>query len=224
METKKKTTRREIDPGAATDAAGISGHELDGELLTGSGSAEEDLLRAVSCGLQRMEYPKPPADYLASIMKAVESRRMPWWYRAYRWAKSPHPVTITPLRVVPAAAALLVCLLSAGYVFRGGTGQLPPSGSEKGIPVTFTLKMPDARSVHVVGSFNRWHPHRGEMRKSDEATWTIMLRLPEGRHEYAFLVDGTRVVPDPHSEFYQDDGFGNQNNILVVGNTHETAI
>jgi hypothetical protein len=224
METKNRTTYRKIDSEAVSDGAQGPGAEPGNELFTANGSNDDDLLGAISCSIRQMDYPKPPADFLSSVMKAVESKRMPWWYRAYRWAKSPHSLTITPLRIAPVAALLLACLLSSVYMFRGSTEELPLSGPREGIPVTFTLKLPDARSVNVVGSFNGWRPHRCEMHKNDEATWSVVLRLPEGRHEYAFLVDGTRVIPDPLSEFYQDDGFGNRNNILVVGNNHETAI
>jgi hypothetical protein len=46
--------------------------------------------------------------------------------------------------------------------------------------------------------------------------WAITLELPEGRHEYAFLIDGQRVISDPGAHFYQADGFGNQNSVLIL--------
>jgi hypothetical protein len=188
--------------------------------------AEDELLNQIACGIGQMDYPRVPSDFLASVMKGVELKKMPWWYRVYRWAKSQHTVTITPLRIAPAAVMLLLaCVLSATYLLRQSA--LLPSRSpldEVGVPVTFELKMPEARSVHVVGSFNGWRPHRCEMHRTGETTWTVVLQLPAGRYEYAFLVDGATIVPDPRAEFYQDDGFGNRNNILVVGNNHETAI
>ena len=227
MET-KKTIQHADDLGSVPGGGDVSGAKAIDELFPVTGSDEDDLLGAISCGIKAMEYPKPPLDFVGSIMKAVESKRMPWWYRAYRWVKSPHSFTLTPLRTVPVAALLLVCMLSAAYMLGGkGTEQSQLAELREGIPVTFTLKMPEARSVQVVGSFSGWRPSKCEKCETpgnDEGTWTITVRLPEGRHEYAFLVDGTKVVPDPFSEFYQDDGFGNRNSILVVGNNHETAI
>jgi len=55
------------------------------------------------------------------------------------------------------------------------------------------------------------------MRLDEERkTWLLTVLLPEGRYEYSFLVDKQKVVPDPGSMLYQQDGFGNQNSVLVV--------
>ena len=42
--------------------------------------------------------------------------------------------------------------------------------------------------------------------------------LPAGQHEYMFVVDGERWVPDPLAGRYVDDGFGEgqQNSLLIV--------
>jgi hypothetical protein len=50
----------------------------------------------------------------------------------------------------------------------------------------------------------------------DRQVWTITLWLPQGRHEYAFWVDHGKVDSDPGALFFQDDGFGNQNSVLVL--------
>ena len=62
--------------------------------------------------------------------------------------------------------------------------------------------------------------------KKDETkgAWTLVLQLPAGRYEYAFVLDGQTIIPDPLAEFYEDDGFGNQNGVLIVGNHHDKAI
>lgn len=50
-------------------------------------------------------------------------------------------------------------------------------------------RIPRARSVAVVGSFNEWDPSAHRLRReSDE--WTIAVSLPPGRYAYLFLVDG----------------------------------
>lgn len=188
---------------------------------------EVEWLERIAGSIARLEYPPVPPDFLASVMKNVQSRKMPWWYRWYRWAKSPHTLRVTPLRLAPGVMLLLLALY-VGFVAdparRGAQPALPGSTGEAGVVVTFELKMPEAGSVHLVGSFNGWAPGKCEMKRSDGATWTVRLQLPAGRYEYAFLVDGKTFVVDPGGELYQDDGFGNRNNILVVGNNHETAI
>ena len=191
------------------------------------GSCEAETLSRIADGIARMDYPPVPADFLASVMQRVQSSKMPWWYRLYRWAKSQHTVRITPLKLAPAAVVFLFVgygLLAVNLPGEKIQPSLRAPLSEAGMSVTFELKMPGARSVNLVGSFNGWSPGSCEMKRSGEATWTVVLQLPVGHYEYAFLVDGRNLVIDPGGEFYQDDGFGNRNNILVVGNNHEGPI
>ena len=87
----------------------------------------------------------------------------------------------------------------------------------KQLPVVFTLKVPGASSVAVIGTFNEWNAKGFEMKGDKErGVWSITLSLPQGRHEYAFLVDGNKVISDPQAVFYEEDGFGSQNSVLVL--------
>ena len=190
----------------------------------------EDLL-FVAARIKSMPDLDPPTSLLPSIMQAVKSKKRPWWYRLSRWARAPVSITFTPLRVLPAAAMLVaVCLASVFFVGTRG-GQVPreaklDTSASRGqdlVPVSFSLHMPEAGSVAVVGSFNDWHPKECSMRR-DREMWTATLHLPSGRYEYAFMVDGKSIVPDPGAHIHQDDGFGNQNAVLIVGNHDETAI
>ncbi len=48
------------------------------------------------------------------------------------------------------------------------------------------------------GTFNGWKPTGHEMQGPDADGWyTTTISLPEGRHEYKFVVDGTKWVSDP---------------------------
>jgi len=123
-----------------------------------------------------------------------------------------------------AALLLAVCTLSTLYVFKGNHEGILDGRPRDRIPIVLSLEVPDARSVAVMGSFNNWLPQECELQKHNGgAIWTVTLRLPAGRYEYAFLVDGGKIVPDPRAGLYQDDGFGNSNTVLVVGNGHEKA-
>lgn len=67
---------------------------------------------------------------------------------------------------------------------------------------------PDARRVAVVGDFNGWRAGETPLAR-DAATqrWSATLALRDGAHRYAFVVDGTRWVPDPVAERVRaDDG------------------
>jgi hypothetical protein len=161
---------------------------------------------------------EPAATLLPSVMEALRGRKISLWRRLYAWATSPHAVTITPLRALPAGAFLVLLFFLAMWLLPGKRDPLVTRVSQQErASVVFTLALPGAHSVAVIGSFNGWNPRGFEM-KFDETkkSWSITLPLPEGRHEYAYLVDGEKVVPDPGAVFFQEDGFGNRNSVLIL--------
>jgi hypothetical protein len=66
--------------------------------------------------------------------------------------------------------------------------------------VRLMFDAPDARRVAVAGDFNRWDAAATQLAR-DERTqrWSVTLALHDGEHRYAFVVDGTRWVPDPNA-------------------------
>ena len=84
------------------------------------------------------------------------------------------------------------------------------------LPVRFSLNAPDAAQVSIVGDFNDWNPTTLPMRRSaDGRVWEVEVRLPLGRYNYAFMVDG-RLAPDPGAPSTADDDFGTPNSVLMV--------
>ena len=54
------------------------------------------------------------------------------------------------------------------------------------------------KTVALAGSFNRWKPDAQAMQGPDADGWyTTTLELPEGRHEYKFVIDGKTWERDP---------------------------
>jgi hypothetical protein len=189
---------------------------------------EPDILSTdplVEC-LRRMPQLEPPGSLAPAVMRGIRSIRLPWWRRALRWARTPRSVTVVPLRLLPAAAALMIlAIVAVHWLPQDRSQELVARDAANSPPVAFSLQLSGAHSVAVIGSFNEWHPNGYEMHRNDQfQTWSIQLRLPPGRYEYAFLVDGQEIIADPQAPFYQDDGFGNQNGVLIVGNHHETRI
>lgn len=172
----------------------------------------------------RMPDLEPPDALLQSVMHSVRTRRLPLWTRVLRWAGSPRSITFTPLQVVPAVVVVIVvCMALAVHVFKKEQPSLAGRGDR--VPVVLALRSPEARSVAVIGSFNGWQAEQCELRTLDgEARWTVTLLLPSGRYEYAFLVDGKKIIPDPGAGLHEEDGFGNQNAILLVGNANGKSI
>jgi hypothetical protein len=123
------------------------------------------------------------------------------------------------------AAGLVCALIGAGAVMlvradtRTATPAVAATPSAAGsilLPVRFSLVAPNAASVSIVGDFNNWNPTTLPMRRSaDGRMWEVEVRLPLGRYNYAFLVDG-RLARDPGAPSTTDDGFGTPNSVLMV--------
>jgi Glycogen recognition site of AMP-activated protein kinase len=134
--------------------------------------------------------------------------------RLIRWFGRPRAVT---LRLRPVWTLALAAGLATVLVLQWPTGG-PTPGVAQGI-AHFVGHFPGARSVEVVGSFNDWSP--GILHLNDDnhdGVWRANAVLPAGQHEYMFVVDGERWVPDPLAGRYVDDGFGagQQNSLLIV--------
>jgi len=179
---------------------------------------EDQELLALKRLIYRMPDREAPAGLTESILSSLELKSVPGWLRFFRWVLKPRTVTLQPLKLIPTTMVLLLVLAIAFqfYPWRRHPGPSDPRQANL-IPVTFTFSYSKAESVSLIGSFNQWNPAGHKMRQvGDRNTWILEIRLPEGRHEYAFLVDGKIVVPDQSSPFYQSDGFGNKNSVLFV--------
>ena len=188
--------------------------------------AESESLRTISRRIRQMPYLDPPENLLPSVMDAIRQKQFPWWYRMIRWAKAPRSLTFSPLQVGALALVLmLVSFVSALHLLRSEQRYALRPAQKGSVPITLTLNRPGARSVSVVGTFNSWQDKGYEMRMDEtKGAWTLVLHLPYGHYEYAFVLDGREIIPDPQAEFYEDDGFGNQNAVLIVGNHYDKAI
>jgi 1,4-alpha-glucan branching enzyme len=86
-----------------------------------------------------------------------------------------------------------------------------------GAGARFTVTLPDAQSVTVAGSFNRWSVTAHQMvRSGSDGTWTVAIPLPPGEYLFIYVVDGKRWVTPPNADDYVDDGFGQKNGVVVV--------
>ena len=86
------------------------------------------------------------------------------------------------------------------------------------IGVRFAVMAAGAARVSLVGDFNGWDPDATPLRlASDGRTWVAMLPMREGRHTYAFVIDG-EVVADPSAPRAADDDFGTPSSLMLVSN------
>jgi len=168
-------------------------------------------------GLKQLPDHEPPSALFSSVMRAIQTRRQSWIRRVWLWSQAPRSITFTPVRWVPAIATLLIAIVLAVVFLSDQRTPEGPVSQQNLFPIVFNLPGAEARSVSVIGTFNQWNPKGYEMQWDNERkAWSLVIWLPEGRHEYNFLIDGNRVLPDPDSLLKQDDGFGHQNSVLML--------
>ncbi|PYO91025.1 MAG: glycoside hydrolase family 13 [Gemmatimonadetes bacterium] len=180
----------------------MSGHDfhplvkqlLDGDItladlpseLRVEGEAALRLLAAVD----RTEISMPAVTW--RVMATLERRRR----RFLPWLLAP---------ALAIAAALVILLRPTA-----------PAPTAALVTVRFVLVAPDAKQVSLAGTFNQWDAHVTPLvRTGATGVWTATLTLPAGQHQYAFVVDGVRWVPDPGAPAV-DDGFGRRNSVLTL--------
>ena len=198
---------------------------LDGELslsdlppeLRGEGAEALRLLGAVDRAPVALS-----AEFETRVMAEVRRRARSPIRRVWRGLVEPRDIELR-LRVRPwvvwgaalATAAAVALLLTR-----------PPQASEGARPVRvaagdsvyvrFVLYAPTARRVAVAGTFNQWDQNASPLaRVGGGGVWAITLALPQGHHQYAFVVDGGQWVPDPAAPGV-DDGFGRRNSMVAV--------
>ena len=82
--------------------------------------------------------------------------------------------------------------------------------------VQFVYVAPTAKQVSVVGDFNDWDPAATPLALQG-GVWSRELEVTVGRHDYAFVIDGTRWVADPSAPRAPPDEFGGERSVIVVG-------
>lgn len=83
---------------------------------------------------------------------------------------------------------------------------------------TFRLKgYTNANRVNLAGSFNDWNDNRFTLRRVPGG-WQRKCYVKEGTHAYKYVVDGEWIL-DPDNPVKRDDGAGNQNSFMSVGDS-----
>lgn len=61
----------------------------------------------------------------------------------------------------------------------------------------FTIYLPHASCVELLGSFNHWKPqHAVSLTRDDRGWWSAAVPLEPGEHEFCYLVDGGSWLAD----------------------------
>ncbi len=153
-----------------------------------------------------------------AVLATVRGRRPARRRAAWNWLVEPRDVRLRPIWV-PLAAAAAVVLLWVGVrgPLRPEPPPLTPTVAADTVFVRFELVAPNARDVRLAGSFNDWRVEQIPLTAGASGVWSTTLALPLGEHQYQFVVDGERWIPDPTAHAQVDDGFGGTNSVIVVG-------
>ena len=113
----------------------------------------------------------------------------------------------------------------------GGLSERTPRGSSSRAAarrdtvqiVRFVFVDPGATRVELVGDFNEWAKGSTELTRSGApGVWAVSVPLSPGRHEYAFIINGSRWVADPLAVKSSDD-FGTESSVIRVGTPANSA-
>jgi Glycogen recognition site of AMP-activated protein kinase len=146
------------------------------------------------------------------VMDAIQRPAPTRWRRVVRWLVTPRPVV---LRVRP-AWSLAVVVGGLLLVLSPLPQPRVELSAKEGI-AQFVARFPGAHSVAVVGPFNDWRPGTVPLEDPDhDGVWLGTVVLPAGAHEYMFVVDGERWIPDPLAGRFVKDDFGRENSLIIV--------
>lgn len=149
-------------------------------------------------------------EFDAKVMAAVAEAATPWWKRRLNFS-------VSPIGGLALAAGISAIMLLAGMGVERTRVQPGVAQADTVHLVRFVIAAPGAQSVAVAGDFNGWSRSATPLEQLDgNGQWTVTLPLSAGRHEYAFVVDGERWVPDPFATAARDE-FGQVSSVLRVG-------
>lgn len=90
------------------------------------------------------------------------------------------------------------------------------SGGTKPKKVAFQFVADPGNVVSVAGTFNNWNPKANPMKDNlDKGHFKAALRLPPGRHEYKFVVNGEWHI-DPDCPEWAPNEHGSLNSVITA--------
>ena len=154
----------------------------------------------------------------ASLYPLASSASLTWWRKEWVIRLSPR------VGIAIAAGISAIIALSAVAVGSRISASSQPSQTAQAAPARDTVQLvrfvfvdSGASSVALVGDFNEWTRGATELKRSGApGVWSVSVALTPGRHEYAFIVNGSRWVADPLAVKSSDD-FGTESSVIRVG-------
>ena len=153
----------------------------------------------------------------ASLYSRPSSENPTWWRKEWVIRLSPR-VGIAIAAGISAIIALSAVAVGSRIAARSQPSAIAQVGPARDTVqlVRFVFVDSGAASVALVGDFNEWTRGATELKPSGApGVWSVSVPLTPGRHEYAFIVNGTRWVADPLAVKSSDD-FGTESSVIRV--------
>lgn len=81
----------------------------------------------------------------------------------------------------------------------------------------YTEAMPEAESVHLVGSFDDWDTNAHPMRRLKDGRFMAMRVFePGSSYEFRYLVNGETWINDAEAEQYVPNPHGSDNSVVYT--------
>jgi len=82
--------------------------------------------------------------------------------------------------------------------------------------INFSLFMPEAKDVYVVGEFNNWKiDENSRMQANKEGVWSKQIELKAGTYRYRFVVDG-KWIDDPNNLKKAANPYGEMDSLIEI--------
>jgi len=183
----------------------------------------EKVLKRITGLIVDIRYAEPPESLTENVLARIKPKKSTFLERLWRRLRT--PVSVSPLKMLPAGASVLgVFAFAVVLLWRDPGERIVTHGINQVThhplnAVVLFLDRPDATQVEVIGSFDNWSQRGVSMVwDKDRGLWVGALYLKPGSYEYAFRVNNREIIADPKAILNQDDGFGHQNSILIIGN------
>jgi len=155
-----------------------------------------------------------------SLYPAIASDGASWWKRK-------RVLRVSPIAGLALAAGIGAIVVVSSIAIGSRISSRPAVASATPVAahqdtvqlVRFVFVDRSAASVELVGDFNEWARGTTALQRSGApGVWAVSVPLSPGRHEYAFIINGSRWVADPLAVKSTDD-FGTESSVIRVAST-----
>lgn len=81
--------------------------------------------------------------------------------------------------------------------------------------MAFSIHIPEAAYVSVLGDFNGWNEDANPMKKNKNGTWACEIKLEPGDYQFKYRVDRSRWMDDDSAPRTANQ-FGSENSVARV--------